>query len=68
MSECPKCGNDSYVFRDPGVIEYVGLFGRGVGSEECTQVLHSNKLPVFCKCLGCGARFRLSIVREIEEE
>ena len=62
---CPKCGHDSYSYRDPGVLEYTGIFGGGSDGEEVVSILHPNAPPVYCRCNGCGKRFKIAEARDI---
>lgn len=65
MNQCPKCGSTSYTFADHAVCHlYSGEFGKGRKSEECVHVAHRRGEPVFCKCDGCGKKFRLTIARD----
>ena len=64
MDECPNCfSNDSYSYNIHGIyLNYVGLFGEGRQSEECTDIGYytNHKRPVFAKCDNCGKQIRLS--------
>ncbi len=63
MDKCPNCGCDSYSFKDRGTLCYVGIFGGGRLSEDCIDIEHANTVPVYCKCTGCGKRFKIDVAR-----
>ena len=64
MTHCPHCSGTSYSFKDYGIIfHYQGVFGEGQTQEEVSDITHSRAAPVYCKCDGCGQKFKLKDVR-----
>lgn len=64
---CPNCrGTSGYEFKDPAIFVMRGEWGKGAASEECVDTEHKTNPPVYCFCIDCKTKFKISKARKNE--